>query len=113
MSTHFETNCPNCQHTLRVRLEYVGKTVACKHCGESFRITKSGAGAPASVDPLGMDTERHDAELIALRQQIGNLQEELDRQHVENELLQAQVVELERRADEQEAETSRLRTERE
>ena len=38
MYTHFETSCPHCEHPLKVRLEYVGKKVACKHCGQAFKI---------------------------------------------------------------------------
>src|SRR4051812_32840945 len=36
--SHIEVACPNCQRVLRARREYVGRTVACKHCGTPFPL---------------------------------------------------------------------------
>jgi chromosome segregation ATPase len=40
MSDHIRTTCPNCRSVLRVRSEYVGKRVVCKHCGDRFTVTE-------------------------------------------------------------------------
>ncbi|MDR3636072.1 MAG: hypothetical protein P4L84_19880 [Isosphaeraceae bacterium] len=37
-STHFRFPCPSCLHALKVRREYVGKDVQCKHCNVTFRV---------------------------------------------------------------------------
>ena len=37
-STHFRFPCPSCQHPLKVRREYVGKDVQCRHCSVTFRV---------------------------------------------------------------------------
>src|SRR5215213_975095 len=38
MSTHIEIACPKCHEGLRVRREYVGKRVTCKHCQNTFKV---------------------------------------------------------------------------
>ena len=55
MYTHFETYCPHCEHPLKVRLEYVGKKVACKHCEKTFRIP------PPPGDPGLASGEEHES----------------------------------------------------
>ncbi len=35
---HIHLPCPSCQHPLRVRREYVGKNVICKHCKKPFKV---------------------------------------------------------------------------
>jgi len=48
-STYFYQECPTCGRTLQVRVAYLGKRVACQHCGASFEATdpESGAFPPA------------------------------------------------------------------
>ena len=36
MTDYTEIPCPNCQRQLRVRSEYAGKVIACKHCEHAF-----------------------------------------------------------------------------
>ena len=40
--------CPQCQRLLRVRTEYAGKRIACKHCSHAFV-----AGVPAEAGQVG------------------------------------------------------------
>ncbi len=34
--THFNQECPTCGRSLRIRVEYQGKRVLCKHCQGEF-----------------------------------------------------------------------------
>lgn len=36
-STYFVQECPSCGRHLQVRLEYLGKSVACRHCERVFQ----------------------------------------------------------------------------
>src|SRR5215475_1411024 len=46
VKTYIDLSCPNCQRLLRVRTEYAGKRIACKHCSHAFV-----AGVPADAGP--------------------------------------------------------------
>ena len=35
-ATYFVQECPTCSRQLQVRLEYLGRTVACEHCKGRF-----------------------------------------------------------------------------
>jgi uncharacterized Zn finger protein (UPF0148 family) len=35
-ATYFAQECPSCGRHLQVRLEYLGKSVACPHCQRQF-----------------------------------------------------------------------------
>ena len=35
-STYFDQECPTCGRLLQVRVEYLGKSVACRHCRGEF-----------------------------------------------------------------------------
>jgi predicted Zn finger-like uncharacterized protein len=47
--------CPGCQATLRVRREYIGSEVKCKHCGHIFPIT-----APAGIQSEPVENSKHE-----------------------------------------------------
>ena len=34
--TYYVQECPTCGRSLQVRVEYLGKRVACQHCGAKF-----------------------------------------------------------------------------
>ncbi len=38
-ATYFVQECPSCSRQLQVRLEYMGKSVACKHCEREFEAS--------------------------------------------------------------------------
>jgi len=44
-STYFIQECPTCGRRLQIRVEYLGKRVACQHCQGKF-IARDPAGAP-------------------------------------------------------------------
>src|SRR4051794_29297039 len=46
MSTRIELPCPSCGRTLKVRPEYVGRTVSCKYCDHAFVVQVSDERAP-------------------------------------------------------------------
>ena len=43
-STYYIQECPTCGRSLRIRVSYLGRRVACQHCGGEF-----GACDPASA----------------------------------------------------------------
>ena len=50
MSTFFTQECPTCSRNLRVRVEYLGKKVACKHCGAQFPACEPGSPEANQVE---------------------------------------------------------------
>lgn len=40
-ATYFLQDCPTCGRPLRVRVEYLGKSIACQHCGGEFFATSN------------------------------------------------------------------------
>jgi hypothetical protein len=38
-STYFFQECPTCGRHLRIRVEYLGRTMACAHCSGTFMAT--------------------------------------------------------------------------
>ncbi len=52
-ATYFVQECPTCGRRLQVRLEYLGRVVACQHCNGKFE-----ASDPAlAPDPLATSAE--------------------------------------------------------
>lgn len=53
MSQVIEAKCPKCQHTLRVPLDWVGKTIRCKFCQATFqalgKLARSASDAKAGI----------------------------------------------------------------
>src|SRR5262249_36727141 len=47
VKSYIDLSCPNCQRPLRVRTEYAGQRIACKHCSHAFV-----AGVPAEAGPV-------------------------------------------------------------
>ena len=52
-STYFVQECPTCGRNLQVRVEYLGKRVACQHCGARFQASEPGS-PPASDSGLSI-----------------------------------------------------------
>jgi hypothetical protein len=50
-ATYFVQTCPICGRSLQVRLEYLGRSVACQHCHGSF----------TAIDPALLPVETFDA----------------------------------------------------
>lgn len=40
-TTYFVQECPTCGRRLRIRVDYLGKRVACQHCQGAFVATES------------------------------------------------------------------------
>lgn len=38
-ATYFLRDCPTCGRKLQIRVEYLGKRVACRHCHATFEAT--------------------------------------------------------------------------
>jgi hypothetical protein len=49
-STYFVQECPTCGRTLQVRVEYLGKSVRCQHCGAGFEASDPAGGEPYFPD---------------------------------------------------------------
>jgi hypothetical protein len=58
-ATYFVQECPTCGRTLEVRVEYLGKRVACQHCQGSF--TARDAATQPEFSPQISLLERADA----------------------------------------------------
>lgn len=50
-SAYYYQDCPRCGRTLQVRVEYLGRSVACRHCRGAFEAS----------DPAGHFTETSDS----------------------------------------------------
>src|SRR5437773_1867534 len=62
VTQYYAVPCPHCQHELRVRAEYAGKRITCRHCTQSFVAPE----APAAESPA-TELERGPAEFAALQ----------------------------------------------
>ena len=49
-ATFFLRECPTCGRRLQIRIEYLGRTVRCKHCAALFEVHDPCAPT-ASMDP--------------------------------------------------------------
>lgn len=49
-ATYYVQDCPTCGRGLRVRVEYLGRMVACQHCSGRFIAQDPASGAPAPSD---------------------------------------------------------------
>jgi len=43
-ATYFVQECPTCGRRLQVRVEYLGKQVACRHCAGKFEAFDTSSG---------------------------------------------------------------------
>jgi hypothetical protein len=55
--TYFLRDCPTCGRKLQIRVEYLGKRVACRHCHAAFEAT----------DPLLAPKKKSDSDIILER----------------------------------------------
>ena len=54
-STYFVQECPTCGRNLQVRVEYLGKNVACQHCHARFEACEPGSSEyPPSESGLAL-----------------------------------------------------------
>lgn len=42
---YYVQECPTCGRSLQVRVEYLGKRVACQHCGAKFQACDPSSGS--------------------------------------------------------------------
>lgn len=56
-ATFFYQECPTCGRALRVRINYLGKTVVCEHCQGSFTAhdPHSPAAAPETLEMSSLE----------------------------------------------------------
>ena len=62
-STYFDQVCPTCGRRLMIRVEYLGKRVACQHCRGQFKAT-DGSYARFDDEGLGSELLRRAEELL-------------------------------------------------
>jgi hypothetical protein len=62
-STYFLRDCPTCGRKLQIRVEYLGKRVACRHCHAIFEATDPGIAALPSASEMLLQRAE---ELLAL-----------------------------------------------
>ncbi|HEV7224571.1 MAG TPA: response regulator [Pirellulales bacterium] len=63
VSTHYIQQCPTCGRSLRVRVEYLGRQVACMHCHGRF-LAYDPESPRASLSDSGLDLLRRADELL-------------------------------------------------
>jgi hypothetical protein len=56
-ATYFLRDCPTCGRKLQIRVEYLGKRVACRHCHAAFE----------ALDPLMAPKKKSDSDIILER----------------------------------------------
>ena len=61
-STYFVQECSTCGRKLQVRIEYLGKKVACQHCGAKFAAVDHSTGSVA--DEINLSVLERADELI-------------------------------------------------
>ena len=49
-TTYFVQECPTCGRNLQVRVEYLGKRVACQHCSAKFEARDPSSSAALASD---------------------------------------------------------------
>jgi DNA-directed RNA polymerase subunit RPC12/RpoP len=49
-ATYFVQECPTCGRNLQVRLEYLGKKVACQHCSARFLAIDPSSNLPSTSE---------------------------------------------------------------
>ena len=47
------SSCPTCQRPLSIPAEWTGKSVRCKHCGQTMEIRRKAASVAAATVPAG------------------------------------------------------------
>ena len=62
-TTYFLQACPTCGRSLRVRFEYLGQQVVCKHCRGQFQACDTRDEGSSSTD-VGSDILRRADELL-------------------------------------------------
>lgn len=60
----FVQQCPTCGRRLRVSVDYLGKTIRCRHC-QGTLVARDAEQEPERADPHGMLMRRVD-ELLAI-----------------------------------------------
>ena len=63
-STYFAQECPTCGRGLQIRVEYLGKEVACQHCHAQFVSCEPGSDSYAASQS-GLALLRRADELLA------------------------------------------------
>src|SRR5689334_19377412 len=107
MGRHILIACPRCGRSgLRIRPEYLGRSVQCKHCAHVFR-TAEGGGPPRNPrdDPgegvegrLAAEVARLEGEREADRERLRESREEAERLRAGLEALREEAAEAGRRA---------------
>jgi chromosome segregation ATPase len=73
MTPYIQFPCPNCQHKLRVKSEYLGRNLRCKYCAHEFPSPEPSNGI-VEASPGHQATE---ADTQAAQQRIASLEAEL------------------------------------
>lgn len=134
MTTHFRIPCPGCGQPLKVRTQYLGQDVTCKHCERTFTAqAPPGEGPPATPGireglPLEDDgaaaaragdrlrAEERERELADARTALSELRRQLDQAREQAEAassLRAELDDTRKRLGAREAEVETRRTEAE
>ncbi len=81
-SDRISVDCRNCQATLNVRRSYIGKSVSCKHCGQSFLVEAPAGTEVESPSPSHSGDATH-LSFDRLRADLGAIQTERDQMAAE------------------------------
>ena len=64
IATYFVQECPTCGRRLQIRVEHLGKPVACQHCQGTFVAADSSSVRGETVDDQGSALLRQANELL-------------------------------------------------
>jgi chromosome segregation ATPase len=108
---YLELACPNCQRSLRVRTEYLGKRIVCKHCQRQFTPVAPAVVAPPVAAPAEAPERvaQLEEELRQARDGLAHHQAEYADALRELERVRGSLVELEDRSHAREIEADELR----
>jgi hypothetical protein len=95
---YIEQSCPNCHRSLRVRTEYVGKRIVCRHCQMTF--TPAVPLAEPAPPPADERLARLEEELRQTRDERDQLTQARAADAVTMAELQARIGDLQRTHDE-------------
>ncbi|HEV3083689.1 MAG TPA: hypothetical protein VGY66_28165, partial [Gemmataceae bacterium] len=78
MTQYVESACPSCHHPVRIRTEYLGKRIACKHCNHTFVAQPDQLPpAPTAAAPQPPTEGIADQGVAALEEQLKQVRAEL------------------------------------
>jgi predicted Zn finger-like uncharacterized protein len=109
MVEYLRIPCPNCQHVLRVRKQYIGIEVTCTRCDHSFVVQEPTDDVATSPnDAEAASRAAYEKQITELKSDLDRVREDFARLASENSHAAEQLQKLTERYSEREAKLSEL-----